>query len=123
MGEPTWAAKIEPAEHRIDWSAPAAAALATVRLGRAWTTFRDRRLLVVRAAAAGPTSAPPGTLDGLDVAAGDGLAVTLVDVQPEGRPVLDSAAWRNGARPVPGERLGVGTGAGPAAAGGQAPPA
>jgi hypothetical protein len=27
-------------------------------------------------------------------------------VQPEGKPVVDAAAWRHGARPEPGERLG-----------------
>lgn len=49
VGEPTTAAKIEPDELRLDWARPAVELQRVVRLGRAWTTFRGRRLLVHRA--------------------------------------------------------------------------
>jgi methionyl-tRNA formyltransferase len=48
----------------------------------------------------------PGEIEGLVVAAGDGAGLELVQVQPEGRGPQPAAAWANGARPQPGERLG-----------------
>ena len=49
VGEPTYAAKIEPHEHELDWLQPAMQLARVVRLGEAWTTFRGRRLKVHRA--------------------------------------------------------------------------
>ncbi len=54
--------------------------------------------------------AAPGTVlavdaDGLRVACGEG-AVRLTEVQPPGKPRMDARAWANGARVVPGWRLG-----------------
>ena len=105
-GEPTYAAKLEPAEHHLDWSRPAVELARVVRLGQAWTTFRGRRLKVLRARTAGGGPAA-GTIDiaGLRVGAADG-SLELVEVQPEGKGPQAAAAWRNGARPQPGERLG-----------------
>ena len=88
-----------------------------IRLGRAWTTFRGRRLTILRATGPGPGAGPaagagpggpagPGTLDGAQVLAGDGHRVVLVTVQPEGRRAMDAADWLRGVRPGPGERLG-----------------
>ncbi|HEX2064081.1 MAG TPA: methionyl-tRNA formyltransferase [Acidimicrobiales bacterium] len=104
-GEVTYARKIEPGELYLDWSRSAEELHRTVRLGRAWTTFRGRRLGVLRASVVenGP---PPGTLDSLVVGAGDGRGLELHAVQPEGRAVQPASAWRNGARPRFGERLG-----------------
>ena len=80
-------------------------------MGRAWTTWRDRRLLILAAIAdeGRPDStdaAPPGTI-GTDaaVAAGEGRLRLLI-VQPEGRAALSAAEWIRGARLRPGERLG-----------------
>ena len=104
-GESTYAAKVEPDELRIDWTAPADEVLRVVRLGRAWTTFRGKRLRILRAGvvAVGPD---PGVLDGVVVGAGDAAGVELIEVQPEGRAAQAADAWRNGARPDSGERLG-----------------
>ena len=104
-GEPTYAAKLERDELELHWTEPAVHLDRVVRVGRAWTTFRGKRLGVVRArlVAAGPA---PGVLDGVVVGTGDGGGLELVDVQPEGRAVQPAAAWRHGARPEPGERLG-----------------
>ncbi len=110
VGEPTYAAKIDPSEHRLDWSRPAAELHRVVRLGQAWTTFRGRRLLVPRATLVTVRGdLAPGEIDGpsLEVGAGGGGALALVAVQPEGRTVQPAASWRNGARLRPGERLGT----------------
>jgi methionyl-tRNA formyltransferase len=83
-GEPTYAKKIDPAELRIDWSASPAAVHRLIRLGGAWTTFRGARFKIHAAELV------------------DGEIVPTV-VQPEGKPRMDHAAWRNGARPAAGE--------------------
>ena len=113
-GEPTYAAKIEPAERRLDWSQPAVQLHRVVRVGRAWTTFRGRRLGIVRtstteASGAAGEGLGPGTVSaarGQPVVVGSGPGVlTLVEVQPEGRAVMTASAWANGAHLAPGERL------------------
>jgi methionyl-tRNA formyltransferase len=106
VGEPTYAAKIEPHEHRLDWTRPAAELARVVRLGEAWTTFRGRRLKVQRARAHARTNLAPGTLDGALVGTAAG-ALELVTVQPEGKAPMPFTAWRNGARPRPGETFGA----------------
>jgi len=83
-GEPTYAAKIDPAELRIDWSADVAVTDRLVRLGGAWTTWRGARVKILVA----------------DVVEG---ALVPVVVQPEGKAPMAYAAWRNGAQPRPGE--------------------
>jgi methionyl-tRNA formyltransferase len=104
VGEPTYAAKIDPAELELRWDRPAVELHRLVRLGRAWTTFRGKRLKVLTARLAA-TDARPGGLDGAVVGTADG-GLELVQVQPEGKGPLDASAWRNGARPEVGERLG-----------------
>jgi methionyl-tRNA formyltransferase len=105
-GEVTYAPKVEPEELHLDWSQPAAQVHRVVRLGRAWTAFRGKRLRVRWARLLeGSPAGPPGQLDGLLVSAGEG-SLELVEVQPEGRDPMPAFAWRNGARPTPGERLG-----------------
>lgn len=107
-GEPTYAAKIDPAEHRLDWSQPAEHVHRVTRLGRAWTTFRGKRLRVLQSRLARVAPSRPGVLDGVVVACGSGGGIELVEVQPEGKAPQPATAWRNGARPEPGERLGDG---------------
>jgi methionyl-tRNA formyltransferase len=116
----TLAPKITPEHTLIDWSAPARTVTDLVRSADpapgAHTTFRDKRLKVwsVR-----PVDAPegvcvedavPGEVVAVGkraalVACGDGL-VQLLAVQPEGKGRVDGAAFVNGQRPEPGERLG-----------------
>ena len=106
-GEPTYAAKVEPEEHRLDWANPADHLHRVVRLGSAWTTFRGRRLKVLRARLAPQDGAlAPGAIDPerLLVGTGDG-ALELVEVQPEGNGPQRASDWRNGARPRAGERF------------------
>ncbi len=84
LGVPTYAAKIEPTDLRIDWSQPGTVTDRVVRLGGAWTMFRGARLKV-----------HAGELV-------DGALIPTV-VQPEGKARMAYEAWRNGARPAPGE--------------------
>jgi methionyl-tRNA formyltransferase len=106
VGEPTYAAKIEPEEHHLDWRRPAVELHRVIRLGRAWTTFRGRRLRVLRARLVPGGKLPPGALDAGALLAGTGDgALELVEVQPEGKGPQAAGAWRNGARLRPGERL------------------
>jgi methionyl-tRNA formyltransferase len=104
VGEPTYAAKLTPEELELRWTKPAVELSRLPRVGKAWTTFRGRRLLVLKARAV-PGGGPPGVLAGCVVGTGDG-GLELLSVQPEGKGPLSAAAWRNGARPDPGERLG-----------------
>jgi methionyl-tRNA formyltransferase len=106
-GEATTATKINAEDLHLDWTQPAGQLRRVVRLGRAWTTFRGKRLRVLEAGAdAGALSgAPPGTLVGASVATGAG-AVRLVRVQPEGRSPMSAEEWLRGSRPSASERLG-----------------
>ncbi len=57
-GEATYAAKLESGELEIDWSRDCVSIARLVRLERAWTAFRGRRLLI-RQAGEQPDSASP----------------------------------------------------------------
>jgi len=109
-GNPTYADKIAPAELELEWDRPALQLRRVVRLGRAWTTFRGKRLRVLAAGHPeddGPVGVlAPGQLDGVVVGAGSGSRLELRTVQPEGRRPMDATAWRNGVRPGPDDRLG-----------------
>ena len=64
-----------PSELELRWEQPGHQIRRVIRLGRAWTTFRGRRLNILRATGAPvrpAAGAPPGSLDGAEVAAGDG---------------------------------------------------
>src|SRR5437588_417616 len=49
VGEPTYADKITPEDLHLDWARPAGELARVPRVGRAWTTFRGKRLLVLEA--------------------------------------------------------------------------
>jgi len=110
VGEATYAAKIDPAELVLDWHRPAVELERVVRIGRARTTFRGRRLGILRAEELDRPFAGdgggPGTLADGSVVTGEGV-LRLVEVQPEGSRPMAAADWLRGARPVHGERLGV----------------
>jgi methionyl-tRNA formyltransferase len=116
-GEPTYAEKLAPDELRLRWDEPAVRLARVVRLGRAFTFFRGRRLRVLAASVAGPAGASaaepaaaggdaPGVLGPSGVVAtGDGRLV-LERVQPEGRAPMGAGEWLRGVRLRPGEALG-----------------
>ena len=86
VGVATYAAKIDPAELRIDWAKPAVEIHRLIRVGGAWTTFLGARFKIHAATVV------------------DGRLVPTV-VQPEGKPRMAYDAWRNGARPADDERF------------------
>jgi methionyl-tRNA formyltransferase len=104
-GEPTYAEKITPADLHLDWTCPAEQLHRVVRVGRAWTTWRGDRLLVLLAEPVEGDLGRPGSLRGDAVATGSG-GLRLITVQPEGRRAIPAAEWLRGARPQPGEALG-----------------
>lgn len=105
-GASTYAHRIEPADLELRWTRPATELARVVRIGGAWTTFRGARLKVWGAGAVepGPTG-DEGTLWG-DIVVTGGGGLRLIEVQPENRRRMQADAWRAGARPEPGERLG-----------------
>jgi len=117
-GSPVYAAKIDRGELRLNWERPAVELERLVRVGRAWTTFRGRRLIVERARLAEPegddgdSGTPsvarpsPGALVGDTVVCGQGR-LELLEVRPEGRAAQGFDAWRRGARPTEDECLGA----------------
>jgi len=84
VGEPVYAAKIQPDELRLDWGRPAVELDRVVRVGGAWTTFRGRRVKVLAAGVEGGKLVP-----------------TLV--QPEGKAPMAADDFFRGMRPQPGE--------------------
>lgn len=87
IGEVTYASKFSSDDFEIDWSMPAADVHRLIRVGGAWTTFRDKRLKILQARLV-DGRVVPGT------------------VQPEGKPAMPFDAWRNGARPAADELFG-----------------
>jgi methionyl-tRNA formyltransferase len=109
-GEVTLADKISKEDLHLDWTKRAVDLKRVVRLGRAWTTFRGKRLTVLDVAL-GPggddgAGRPPGSLEGAIVTTGDGTLV-LQRVQPESRSPMSADDWLRGVRPAVGERLGT----------------
>ena len=87
-GDPTYAAKLDPAELELDWTRPADELARVVRIGGAWTTHHGKRLKIHRAHVE------------------DGRLVPDV-VQPEGKAAMPAADWARGARWRPGDPLGT----------------
>jgi methionyl-tRNA formyltransferase len=109
-GEVTMAEKISTEDLHLDWTRPAVDLKRVVRLGRAWTTFRGKRLTVLDVAlepdGPGLAERPPGSLVGAVVATGSG-GLVLRQVQPESRSPMSAEDWLRGVRPTVGERLGT----------------
>jgi methionyl-tRNA formyltransferase len=114
------AAKITVADAHVEWSAPGRQVDRQVRACTpapgAWTTFRGERLKL------GPVSCPDGATPATNGGRSPGALSILADevavdtatgsvrlgwVQPAGRRSMPAVAWARGARPQPGERLGV----------------
>ena len=113
LGEPVYAAKITSADRHIDWSQPAVQIHRQVRVGGAWTTFRNQHFKIWRTAVADSPDAPvaettpaavPGSISGVSVATGEGR-IDLLEVQVQGRARQVAFAWCNGARLTPEDRF------------------
>jgi methionyl-tRNA formyltransferase len=90
VGESTYASKLTPADREIDWSAPVEQIDRLIRVGDAWTTFRGKRFKILGA-------------DLVEAGGGERASIVPTIVQPEGKAPMPFEAWRNGARPAPGE--------------------
>ncbi len=117
VGEPTIADKITKEELHLNWAEPARQLRRVVRLERAWTTFRGKRLTVLEATLGDAPEEQggqggqadrlgPGAMVGAAVVTGDG-ALVLRRVQPESRSPMSAEEWLRGVRPAHGERLGT----------------
>jgi methionyl-tRNA formyltransferase len=113
VGEVVYAKKISAEERHLDWDHDATMLARVAAVGRAWTTFRDRRLMVESGRVLRPEEVKnlehvlgPGQLEGRLVGTGQGV-LALGRVKPEGKGFMDSADWARGVRLRPGERLGA----------------
>lgn len=117
----TYAAKIDKAEARIDWTAPATQVARQINalfpFPGAWCTVADERLKLLRASPAPDVGAratvPPGTVligpeplgDGLTVACGQG-AIHVHLAQRAGKRPMAPDELQRGFPLMPGSRLG-----------------
>ncbi len=100
VGTPTYAAKIQPHELRIDWTRSPIELDRLVRLGGAWTTLHGRRLRIVAAELADDASPPSSELRGDRIG-----GLRLLTVQPEGKAAMPFGAFARGARLAEVEEL------------------
>ena len=103
-GEPSYAKKIKPIDLQIDWSKSAEQIARQVRVGGAFTFINGRRIKVLSARVMSEVSKDlkPGQVCEVDkttcyIATGKG-ALSLIEVQPEGKSVMKIEEWLNGAR-------------------------
>jgi methionyl-tRNA formyltransferase len=110
----TYARKVERDDARIDWPAPAHAIDRRIRAFEpepgAFTFAGGERIKVRAAVPVVAHSAPPGTvvaatMQGIDVACGEG-ALRIVELQPAGGRTMSAAAYLAGRSLPPGVRLG-----------------
>jgi len=112
----TYAPKLLKAESPIDWSLPARAIHNRVRGLQSWpmasTTIDGARSLIHRTRVSDVrTDARPGTIieaagDVLGVAAGDGVVLQILEIQPEGRRTMSVREYLSGRKLTPGTSLG-----------------
>ena len=111
----TYAAKIDKAETRIRWDAPAAVVRQRINafspFPGAWFEREGERIKALRADAGTVAAAPgmvPGTVlngPGLQISCGDGRSVALLDVQRAGKTATSPEDFLRGSPISPGTRL------------------
>jgi methionyl-tRNA formyltransferase len=112
----TYAPKLLKAESPIDWSLAARTIHNRVRGLQSWpmasTTIDGARSLIHRTRVSDVrTDARPGTIieaagDVLAVAAGDGVVLQILEIQPEGRRTMSVREYLSGRKLTPGTSLG-----------------
>lgn len=109
----TYAPRLTREEELMDWTLPAAALHNRVRgLPRTYTFLDGSRLIVVKSRVErGSTTEEPGTVvgisrDEIEVAAGGGSRLALVEVQPEGRRPMRVRDFLSGHPVAVGSRVG-----------------
>ena len=116
----TYAARLTKEEGLIDWALPASAIHNRVRglypWPHAYTYASGKRLIVLKSRVEErSTDAAPGTVvdvsrDHLQIAAGGGTHLALLEIQPEGRRAMPVRDFLAGHPLMPGTRLGSGPG-------------
>jgi methionyl-tRNA formyltransferase len=113
----TYAHKLHAPDAQLLWDSPTELLLRTIRVGGAWTTFRQKRFKVLSAQTVqvdvleGDPSIEPAALAPGSIAAprlvrtGDSW-IELLMVQPEGKAAMPASDWANGAQPA-GEAFGA----------------
>ena len=105
----TYAAKIDKAEARVDWSDPAESIARKIRglspFPGAWCDTPDGRLKLLNAIAVPGTAEPGQVLEGLTIACGTG-AVRIDRAQREGKRPMEADDLLRGLDWPPGTRLG-----------------
>lgn len=100
QGEATYATKLEVEEFGLDPHRSAAELARMVRAANprpgAWCRVGGRRIKVWRAADCASTTGTVGTIDASAVLTTADGGLQLLEVQPEGKPIMEAAAWRNG---------------------------
>ena len=90
----TYAAKIDKAEARIDWTRPNIEIDRQIRglspFPGAWTTIAGERVKLLRSRLAAGSGTPGAVLSGFTIACGEG-AVEIVQAQREGKRPMDAA--------------------------------
>jgi methionyl-tRNA formyltransferase len=114
----TYAPKLLKTESPIDWTLPARAIHNRVRGLQPWpmasTIIEGARCLIHRTAITGRrTDARPGSIvetggDALAVAAGDGVILDVLTIQPEGRRAMSAREFASGRKLPAGALLGQG---------------
>lgn len=106
----TYAAKIDKAEARIDWTAPADVIDRQIRglspFPGAWTTLDGSRLKLLGSRRVVGQGAPGTVLNGATIACGSG-AIEVTRAQREGKSAQDAASFLNGGHMPEGTVLGV----------------
>jgi len=104
----TYAAKLTPADARLDWTRPAAEIVRTIRACSpapgAWTLAGEERVGVLGAETAETSALAPGVVQPgkREVLVGTGNGdVRLTRVQPQGRRAMPAADWGRGLRAAP----------------------
>ncbi|MBR0961321.1 methionyl-tRNA formyltransferase [Bradyrhizobium japonicum] len=105
----TYAAKIEKAEARIDWTKPARAVLRHIHglspFPGAWAELENARVKILRCELAKGSGEPGAVLDDkLTIACGDG-AIRIIELQREGKGRMQAADFLRGVPLKPPMRL------------------
>ncbi|UWU93190.1 methionyl-tRNA formyltransferase [Bradyrhizobium sp. CB1015] len=105
----TYAAKIEKAEARIDWTKPARAVLRHIHglspFPGAWAELENARVKILRGELAKGSGEPGAVLDDkLTIACGDG-AIRIIELQREGKGRMQAADFLRGVPVKPPMRL------------------
>lgn len=105
----TYAAKIDKAEARIDWSKPAHAVLRHIHglspFPGAWAELENARVKILRCELAKGAGAPGEVLDGqFTIACGEG-AIRILELQREGKVRMQATDFLRGVKVEPPMRL------------------